>query len=244
MNRNYLRFLSNIIAFLFLVTFFSCSCSDQPVTQEEPELRCPEVPLIHKGEATYYYPQIAPGNCSFDSIPGDLMIGAMNAVDYAGSQICGACVSITGPNGTVIIKIIDQCPECPEGNIDLSPEAFSKIADTLAGRVPIKWQVIPCNLGEPIEYHFKGDSNQWWTAVQIRNHRYPIYGIEYLTPQKEFKRLERVDYNYFVEYGGIGLGPYAFRVTDIYGHVLVDSGVTLNTMDGFTGSKQFPLCFP
>ncbi|OGU37070.1 MAG: hypothetical protein A2068_03295 [Ignavibacteria bacterium GWB2_35_6b] len=230
--------------FIFIFSFFCCSGSEEPVTHNGPELRCPDFPVIHSGEATYYYPEVAPGNCSFDSIPSDFMIGAMNAVDYAGSQICGACVEITGPKGSVVIKIIDQCPECPKGNIDLSPQAFSKIADTLSGRVPINWQIIPCDLSKPIEYNFKGDTNQWWMAVQIRNHRYPIYSIEYLTLQKKFKPLTRVDYNYFVEYGGIGLGPYIFRVTDIYGHLLVDSTVTLNDTLQFPGNKQFPLCNP
>lgn len=243
MKKLYIHRIIVIISSIIFSYFFN-SCSDEIVTNEELLLRCPEIPIIHKGEATYYYPEVAPGNCSFDSIPANRMIGAMNAVDYNGSQICGACVSIKGPKGTVIIKIIDQCPECPKGNIDISPEAFSKIADTLAGRVPINWQIVPCDVNEPIEYHFKGDSNQWWTAVQIRNHRYPIYSIEYLTLQKEFNSLTRVDYNYFVKYGGIGLGPYIFRVKDIYGHVLEDSGVVLNTTTGVAGGKQFPFCYP
>ena len=31
------------------------------------------------------------------------------------------------------------------------------------------WQVVSPALNGPIAYHFKDGSNQWWTAVQVRN---------------------------------------------------------------------------
>ena len=67
------------------------------------------------------------------------MIGAMNHTDYADSAACGACVELTGPNATITIRIVDRCPECPAGDIDLSPEAFAAIAELSQGRVPITW---------------------------------------------------------------------------------------------------------
>ena len=91
----------------------------------------------HTGEATYYNEADGGGNCSFDPTPQDLMVGAMNHTDYANSALCGAYVELTGPNGTIIIRIVDQCPECPAGNINLSPSAFAKIAELAQGRVPI-----------------------------------------------------------------------------------------------------------
>ena len=229
------------VAFLF---FFLISCSEQSLTVQSTDLNCPDEVEIHTGEATYYDPSVAQGNRSYDSIPKDMMIGSMNAVDYAGSQICGACVRITGPKGTVTVKIIDQCPECPKGNIDLSPQAFSKIADIVQGRVPITWQIVACDIVKPIEYHFKKDSNQWWAALQVLNHRYPVYQLEYLTPEMKFKSIDRAEYNYFIEPGGIGNGPYTFRVTDIYGHVLLDSLIIFNTNGNIPGGAQFPPCTP
>jgi expansin (peptidoglycan-binding protein) len=178
----------------------------------------------------------------FDSTPNDLMVGAMNQTDYAGSAICGACVSVTGPRGTITIRIVDRCPECPPGYIDLSPLAFSQLADTSLGRIPIQWHLLECAVNGPIVYHFKDGSNQWWTAVQIRNHRYPIFSLEYLTPQGTFKAVNRVDYNYFVEPAGMGTGPFTFRVTDIYGHVLVDSAVTHMENGDVQGRAQFASC--
>ncbi|HTJ80909.1 MAG TPA: expansin EXLX1 family cellulose-binding protein, partial [Polyangiaceae bacterium] len=89
---------------------------------------CDGDPTQHSGDATYYDFADGSGNCSFPATPDDLMVGAMNHTDYADSAVCGACADVTGPNGTVHIRIVDQCPECPQGNIDLSPEAFAVIS--------------------------------------------------------------------------------------------------------------------
>jgi expansin (peptidoglycan-binding protein) len=176
----------------------------------------------------------------FDSTPNNLMVGAMNPIDYFGSLICGSCVSLTGPNATIRIRIVDLCPGCAAGSIDLSPLAFSQIADTALGVVPITWHLVSCDLIGPIVYHFKDGSNQWWTAVQIRNHRNPIRSLEYLTQQQTFKKVNRTEYNYFVESDGMGQGPYMFRVTDIYGNTLIDSSIVHVENGDVPGKAQFP----
>jgi expansin (peptidoglycan-binding protein) len=203
---------------------------------------CSPVQATHSGDGTFYSFADGGGNCLFDPTPNDLMVGAMNQTDYAGSAICGACLSLTGPNAEIFIRVVDRCPECKPGDIDLSPFAFSKIADTALGRVHISWHLVACNVSGPIVYHFKDGSSQWWTAVQIRNHRYPIMSVEYLTSEGAFKLVNRVDYNYFVEPSGMGPGPYTFRVTDMFGHALVDSGIVLQVNGDVPGTGQFPLC--
>jgi len=197
---------------------------------------------MRSGEATYYDFADGSGNCGFDKSPEDLMIGAMNHDDYADSAACGACVELTGPNGALTIRVVDQCPECPKGDIDLSPDAFAKIADLSAGRVPISWQYAGCAVDGPIRYHFKEGSNPYWTAVQIRNHRYAVAKLEYQSPDGSWKAVERLDYNFFVEASGMGAGPYAFRVTDVYGQVLEDSGVPFVEAGDSPGKAQFPAC--
>jgi len=79
----------------------------------------------HTGEATYYTFADGSGNCGSPATPNDLMVGAMNHTDYAGSAACGACARIVGPQGTVDVRIVDRCPECPQGDIDLSPRPSS-----------------------------------------------------------------------------------------------------------------------
>ena len=81
----------------------------------------------------------------------------------------GATVVISGPRGNFTVRIVDLCTECPAGIIDLSPQAFRQIADTVLGRVPISWYVTASNVSGSILYHFMDASSRYWMAVQIRN---------------------------------------------------------------------------
>jgi expansin len=195
----------------------------------------------HTGEATYYAAD-GTGNCSFDPSPQDLMVGAMNQEDYADSAVCGACVQLSGPNGQVRVRIVDRCPECKKGDIDLSPQAFEKIAALDKGRVPILWTYVACDVGGNLVYHFKDGSNPFWTAVQIRNHRYPISTFEYKGANGNWVKVTKLNYNYFVEDAGMGNGPYSFRVTDVLGHQIEDNNIALGDNVDRNGSQQFPVC--
>jgi len=196
--------------------------------------------LIHQGKATYYY-ATGDGACMFDPSPEDLMVSAMNAEEYDNAAVCGAYVYVTGPQGAVTVRIVDLCPECKAGHLDLSREAFAQIADLYLGGVPITWQVVSPELDGPIVYHFKDGSNQWWTAVQIRNHRNPIAQLEYFNADNQWISVPRTSYNYFVQTNpGMGTGPYSFRVTDSYGNVLIDSRIAHIENGSIPGAAQFP----
>jgi expansin (peptidoglycan-binding protein) len=195
---------------------------------------------LHQGIATYYDATGA-GACGFDPSPNDLRVTALNAEEYNNAAYCGAYVEVYGPSGTVTVRIVDLCPECKTGHLDLSREAFAKIADPVLGRVSITWRIVSPALSGPIAYHFKDGSNQWWTAVQIRNHRNPIAKFEYRTSGGQWVTVPRVSYNYFVQQNpGMGVGPYTFRVTDMYDNTLTDSGIPFIENGTVNGAAQFP----
>jgi len=200
----------------------------------------PNTNPIHQGIATYY-DATGDGACMFGASPDDLMVTAMNAEEYNNAAYCGAYLHVAGPKGSVEVRVVDLCPECQAGHLDLSREAFARIADLPQGRVDITWQVISPNLDGPIAYHFKDGSNPWWTAVQIRNHRNPIARFEYLDSNSQWVEVPRVDYNFFVQTDpGMGPGPYTFRVTDWYGNTLTDSNIPHVENGTVDGSGQFP----
>ncbi|MCY1070169.1 expansin EXLX1 family cellulose-binding protein [Nannocystis sp. RBIL2] len=197
----------------------------------------------HEGKATYYAAD-GSGNCSFDANPGDDMVAAMNTPDYMASAACGACVQIDGPDGQIVVRIVDRCPECQSGHIDLDEDAFPMIADKDLGVVPITWRYVSCELEGPVVYHFKEGSNQWWTAVQIRNHRNAIAKLEFKDEDDAWQEVARLEYNYFVAEAGMGPGPYAFRVTDVHGNVIEDAGIPFVEAGDSPGAGQFPACAP
>jgi len=194
------------------------------------------------GIATFYDFADGSGNCGFPATPNDLMVAAMNHVDYAGSAACGTCVRIDGADASVDVRIVDQCPDCGEGHIDMSPQAFERIADPALRRVDIQWRYIQCPVSGPVVYHFKDGSNAFWTAVQMRNHRHAIASFEYENDAGDFVSVPRVDFNYFIDEGGMGPGPYTFRVTNVLGDTIEDSGIALIDDGDRTGASQFAEC--
>lgn len=94
------------------------------------------------GEATYYNAD-GTGACGFKASPNDLLVAAMNKAQYKKS-LCGQCIAVTGPKGTVRVRIVDLCPGCSMGDVDLSKQAFSAVAALSAGRIAISWHFVPC----------------------------------------------------------------------------------------------------
>jgi expansin (peptidoglycan-binding protein) len=198
------------------------------------------VPSAEMGDGTYYTAD-GTGNCSFDASPSDLMVAAMNAVDYANAAWCGACLAVTGPNGTITVRVVDQCPGCQHGDLDLSEQAFGMLAPLSVGRIPITWHEVACPVSGPIAYRFKEGSSAFWTAIQVRDHRYPIAKLQVQTGSA-WQDIPRADYNYFVAASGLGAGPYALRVTDARGQLLADPAIALGDAVVRVGAAQFPAC--
>ena len=162
----------------------------------------------------------------------------MNEVDYAVAEYCGACIEIAGPNGKVKVKIIDRCPECQQGDVDLSPEAFDQIGDRIDGRISISWIVVPCEVKGPIVLYFKKGSTQYWTALQIRNHKTAISTVEYYR-NGQWINMPRERYNYFVEPNGTRLATFDIRITDVYGEQIVQSINEIIAEAEIQGTEQF-----
>jgi len=192
------------------------------------------------GEATFYG-YGGGGNCSYADPEFPAMTGAINQRQYDSSEICGACAEVTGPIGKLIIRIEDRCPECAYGDIDMSEAAFPLVAKRVDGRVPISWKIVPCPVEGPIQFYFKEGSSKWWTAVQIRNHKYPVKSVE-LFSDGEWEQIPQTMYNYFMKERGFGIGPYDFRVVDIYGDTLVEKNIPFIDTTIIDGTQQFADC--
>ena len=189
------------------------------------------------GKATYYS-ATGGGACSYDPSPNDLMVAAMNMPQYQNSQSCGMCVEVTGPKATIVVRIVDLCPECTSGHLDLSEQAFEKIADKSAGVVPITWTPVACQVTGPISFRFKEGSTQWWMGVQLRNSRLPVKKIELLNGSS-WATLEQQSYNYYLAPNMPGPGPFTFRLTSTTDQQITDGGIQLRDAQVVVGNQQF-----
>lgn len=197
---------------------------------------------VHSGYATFYGGGYEGGCAMLDPISKeDYWITAMNIVDWNNSQLAGAYLEVTGELGTIKVLVTDLLPEGADGDLDLYVDAFPLIAPAEKGKVPVTWKIIPLDSAEdaPVSYKYKEGSSQYWCGVQVRNHRYPITKLEYLDENGEFVELPRRNYNYF-ESMDMGAGPFTFRITDIYGSVVIDENIPLTPDEIQTGHVQFP----
>ncbi|CAG8487318.1 12091_t:CDS:2 [Ambispora gerdemannii] len=76
-------------------------------------------------------PGVGVGSCGGSNTDKDF-VAALNSPQFgvyanpANSPVCGACIKINGPKGSVKVKIMDKCPVCKSGDVDLSPIAFNQ----------------------------------------------------------------------------------------------------------------------
>jgi expansin len=200
------------------------------------------------GIATFYDAN-GTGNCGFEASPKDLMVVALNKQRYwEGSALCGACLNITGPKGSTVVRVVDSCPvDTPEvdcgdsgADLDLSKEAFEKIGTPKNGRESVSFQLVPCDVQGNMQYRFKEGSSQYWTAIQLRNHRVPVAKLEY-KKNGTWTDMPRADYNYFIDPKGVGPQPQglSLRITSRDGKVLEDQVPAVLDAKTAPGSKQF-----
>lgn len=193
----------------------------------------------HRGYATYYGGGYSGGCAMLDPIPKKYYVTALNLSDYNNALLAGAYLQVKGKHGKIKVLVTDLLPEGKKGDLDLNETAFPKIDKKEKGKVKMTWKIIPFPTKKPIRYKFKEGSSRYWCGIQIRNHIYPIAKLEYKNKKGKYIKLKRTRYNYF-ESSNLGAGPYIFRVTDIYGNVLVDKNIPLTLDKEVSGKKNFP----
>lgn len=187
----------------------------------------PATPVAAKisGKATFYAATGA-GNCSFDTVSAPLVV-ALGPSDYKAGAACGGYLDVSGPKGTVRVKVTDKCPECAAGHIDLSREAFTKIANPVDGIVPITFRTV-ADPGLPgaVSVRVKEGSSQYWLALRFDNHGNALSSAE-LKVGSGWQKLQRTDFNYWIDENGAGNGPFTVRLTDSTGRQTVVPNIRL-----------------
>jgi expansin (peptidoglycan-binding protein) len=179
----------------------------------------------YSGTATFYELGDGVGNCSY-SAPADRLYVALGDSEYADSAACGAYLSVSGPRGSVRVQVIDRCPECQAGHLDLSTEAFRAIADPVQGVVGITFR-LAAGPGRTPGFRVKDGSNPYWLAIQPVDAGRAVTRLEVRTGSG-WQALTRTSYNYFVAESGAGPGPFTLRLTDSTGRQVTSSGITLS----------------
>ncbi|MFE1881233.1 expansin EXLX1 family cellulose-binding protein [Streptomyces diastatochromogenes] len=207
------------------------SAASTPRAARTKSTTAPSAGRIHPGTtytgvATAYEAGDGDGACGFGP-SDDMMIAAMNTTDYETSRACGAYVHVRAANGaSLTVRITNECPlPCAPGQLDLSQQAFAKLADLKVGRLPITWSLVSPSTSQTVSIRYKTGSNPYWCGIQAIGHRNPVANLEVHTGSG-WRQLPRTSYNYFISADGSGCGS-TIRITDIYGEQLTVSGIAL-----------------
>ncbi|SCL29090.1 Peptidoglycan-binding domain-containing protein, expansin [Micromonospora nigra] len=196
-----------------------------PVAAKAP----PTAGTVVEGKATFYDSRGAGGNCSYPSAPADRLYVALGPDEYAAGAACGGYLTVTGPKGSVRVLVMDQCPECAPGHIDLSKEAFARIADPVQGIVSVSYRLLADPpLRGPLAFRIKEGASRYWFAVLVADHGNPLRAVEVRQGDPGgWRAANRASYNYWLIDAGAGPGPYQIRVTDTRGHRVTATGIRM-----------------
>ncbi|WP_069166891.1 expansin EXLX1 family cellulose-binding protein [Nocardia altamirensis] len=205
-----------------------------PLTTSAP----PPQPVV-SGEARYY--AFSSGvACSFPGLPLDGFYVGMSTPEYGTADPCGAFLDIQGPHGDVRAQIVDRCPGCAPGQLDLSKAAFDQIADPVEGVAKVRYSVVR-NPEPPSElsYQVKPDSTSVWFSMLVSGAGNPLREVT-IRPAAggAWQTLSRGMDNYW-SITGAGAGPFAARITDVHGNQAEIQGITLDAGARASGARLY-----
>jgi len=245
-------------------SFNSPSTGDSIYTYENDALT-PELKLNqpYQGRATFFdaaNPAGGLGNSGFDIPTFDQLhkVVAINNIQWNGSAASGAFFEVSGPKqregaAPLIVQVTDQLVERADG-MDMSAQAFAKVANPVDGIVNIDYQLVgPADdyvtayghqIGDGIVVEGIADSNPWYPTLRLNNHRYPVATVELIESDGDLIEMERGSDNRFVldETSAI-YGAQDLLVTDIFGQQVTLDDVNISNgsdADTVTG-EQFAM---
>ncbi|KAI0391588.1 RlpA-like double-psi beta-barrel-protein domain-containing protein-containing protein [Xylariaceae sp. FL0594] len=92
--------------------------------------------VAKSGSMTWYNPGL--GACGEVDGDNDAVV-ALNSADYANGANCGRWITIQGNGHQTAARVVDLCPGCGSGGIDVAPAIFDDIASLDVGRVQVNW---------------------------------------------------------------------------------------------------------
>ncbi|KAJ4709421.1 EG45-like domain containing protein [Melia azedarach] len=106
-----------------------------------------------QGNAVYYAPPYKPSKCNGNRDDGPLVAGVSDAL-WDNGRACGRRYRVTCIGGTnqtpnpckagrsVIVKVVDFCRSPCDGILNLSQDAFNRIANLKAGNVKVEYNQV------------------------------------------------------------------------------------------------------
>ncbi|GMG15473.1 unnamed protein product [Phytophthora fragariaefolia] len=197
------------------------------------------------GDGTSYtLGHVSAGNCNFKFDPGvGEYYAALNSAQWDSTLNCGRCAEVScadsrcsDTSSTVTVYIVDQCPGCGDGDLDLSPTVFKQLTGSDPSRYSIRWKFVDCPVSGNIQYCTKSGSSSSWLAVQPANFANGVASVKIANQD-----VTMVDScYYFLLNGGsnVDMSAVDIELTSISGETVTET-LSLTADNCTVGSSNF-----
>lgn len=149
---------------------------------------------------------------------------AMNSEQWADGSTCGRCVrarctdSQCTNNDFVTLYVVDKCPECKYGDLDMSIPAYKQVTGLWPNRLEIEWEWTTCaqDMTGSIHWDPKDGSNENWQAFYVSNPAQALKSV-----MLNGKELQRQTFNFWVHSSSLGSAPYELEFVSLNGTSVV-----------------------
>uniref|UniRef100_H3GJJ9 Expansin-like EG45 domain-containing protein n=2 Tax=Phytophthora ramorum TaxID=164328 RepID=H3GJJ9_PHYRM len=203
-----------------------------------------------EGDGTSYtLGQVSSGNCNFMSaIPSaSTNYVALNQAQWDNLGGCGRCIEVscideqcTAQNKTAVVQVLDRCPECAHGALDLSPTVYKEITGLDPNRLTVRWRFVDCPDPGTVQVCLKEGSNSNWIAVQPTN---GAVGVKSVTVNGAATTMLDGAYYYVSTASGADLSAVKVAITSINGDEIsgtysLTAGKCTDTNEQFGGGSS------
>ncbi|KAI9654410.1 MAG: hypothetical protein M1831_005376 [Alyxoria varia] len=186
----------------------------------------------YSGKATVYGGNLQGGTCSFSTmkeLPAGLFGVAMTDSIWNNGYNCGGCVEVKSGGKKIKAMVVDKCPGCGPGHLDLFPDAYAKFSGN-PGIIDVDWQFVDCKaeITEPLQIRLKEGVSSHWFSAQVVGATRRTKKMEYRKPGGQWINIaKREDHNMFTEASGVGAKVIDIRVTSHVGTQVVVNGIAV-----------------
>ncbi|KAK8078535.1 hypothetical protein PG996_004705 [Apiospora saccharicola] len=194
------------------------------------------------GTSTFYGGNLQGGTCSFSTyaLPSGIYGTAFSGSAWDSGAKCGACLEVTAKGKTIKVMVVDQCPECVPGHLDLFENAWKALSPDSSDPMTTSWTEVECGITSPLVLHNKSGTSSHWFSMQVVNANEAVTKLEVSTDGgKTWQGTKRQPYNFFENSSGFGATTQSIRVTSASGKTVTVDNVGVESDSQIKASSNF-----
>ncbi|KAK8040082.1 RlpA-like double-psi beta-barrel-protein domain-containing protein-containing protein [Apiospora rasikravindrae] len=194
------------------------------------------------GTSTFYGGNLQGGTCSFStySLPSGIYGTAFSGSAWNNGAKCGSCLEVTAKGKTIKVMVVDQCPECEPGHLDLFENAWKALSPSSSDPMTTSWTEVPCGITSPLVLHNKSGTSSHWFSMQVVNANEAVAKLEVSTDGgKTWQGTKRQPYNFFENSSGFGADKQTVRVTSASGKTVTVQNVGVESDSQIKAASNF-----